>query len=443
MWRPLQEEEIIFFNILRWIVLATLIGVAAGALSALFIHTIRWSSEFATHFPWYFWLLPLVFFVNLLFVKYVSRAGWGQGTEQVIKAIQQRSGKIKALVIPLKFISTVLTIAVGGSAGKEGPAAQMSAALASAAADVFKLSAADRKKLVICGFSAGFAAIFGTPVSGAIFGIEVLFVGLLLYDVLLPSFMAGIAAYHTTRLLGVEHFQHRLDFSALIDHQWFILEALGGGLFFGAVVLLITLTMKGLETVEKRINLWEPAKGLLGGAAVAASAYLLGTQTLGLGTDLMLSLLSGASVLWYIFLLKILLTAVTLNFGGSGGIISPLLFIGAASGAWLGSLFGADPAVFAAIGFISVLGGAANAPIAMSIMAVELFGTELAPYAALACIVSYLISGHRGVYPAQVLASEKVAHIHEGTQQRMEKLGKEYEQKKAAAKEGEVKNKST
>jgi H+/Cl- antiporter ClcA len=435
MLKSLKEEETIFINIVRWIVLATLIGVVAGVLSALFLKSIEWGSNLAFHSPWYFWMLPLVFFINLLLVNYLGRESLGKGTELVIEAIQKRSGKMKASIIPVKFITTVMTLAAGGSAGKEGPAAQMSAALASMASDVFKLRDADRKKLVICAFSAGFASIFGTPVSGAIFGIEVLFVGLLLYDVLLPSFMAGIAAYHTTRFFGIEHFQHRLDFSSVIDHQWFILEAIGSGLFFGLVVLLITVTIKGVELAEKKIKIWQPAKGLIGGTAIALSAMLIGTETLGLGSEVILAVLSGTSVLWYVFLLKILLTAITLNFGGSGGVISPLLFIGAASGAWLGHLFGADPAIFAAIGFISVLGGAANVPIAMSIMAVELFEVELAPYAALACIVSYLISGHRSVYPAQILASEKTAHIQEGMEKSMEKLDNEYEQKKAAAQE--------
>jgi H+/Cl- antiporter ClcA len=410
MIKFLREERVIFYNIVRWIVLATLIGIGAGLLISFFFKILDWGSNIPAHYPWYFWLLPLVFILNMFLVKHFAPDAGGQGTEEVIQAVQRQSGKIKARLVPVKFVVTLMTIFAGGSVGKEGPAAQMSAGLASIASDVFKLSDADRKKLVICGFSAGFAAIFGTPISGAIFGIEVLFVGIMLYDVLLPSFMAGIAAYHVTKFFAVVHFQQMIHLSPSID-DWFILDAIVSGLFFGGVVLLVMETMERTQSVARHLKISIPLKGLIGGGIIIILALLFGTQTLGLGTDVILQVLSGTRIVWYLFLLKIVMTAITLHFGGSGGIISPLFFIGATSGAVFGHLMGADIATFAAIGFITVLGGAANAPIAMSIMALELFGRELAPYAAVACIVTYLISGHRSVYPSQIMAAQKALHI--------------------------------
>lgn len=435
MIKSLQEEKIIFLKLARWIFLATFIGVFAGLFITFFLKTLEWGRHLSADYPWYFWLLPLVFLLNVFVVKYLAPDAGGQGTEQVIQAVHRQSGKISAKVVPVKFLVTVLTIFTGGSVGKEGPAAQMSAGIASFFSALFKLDDADRKKLVICGFSAGFAAIFGTPISGAIFGIEVLFVGMMMYDVLLPCFIAGIAAYHVTTFFGIVHFQQQVNFTPNLN-AWFFAEIISSGVFFGLVAFLMMEAMSLSRSFIKNIKIPEPVAGLIGGSVVVILALLLGAETLGLGTDVVLQVLSGTAIVWYVFLLKIVMTAITLNFGGSGGVISPLFFIGATSGALFGQLIGADIATFAAIGFIAVLGGAANAPIAMSIMALELFGIELAPYAAVACILSYLVSGHRSVYPTQIMAAQKAEHINVKMGKTLEAMGSEFEKKNPPAHDG-------
>jgi H+/Cl- antiporter ClcA len=152
-------------------------------------------------------------------------------------------------------------------------------------------------------------------------------------------------------------------------------------------------------------------KGLLGGSIIILIGTLFGTETLGLGSHVVIGIFSGVKIVWYLFLLKIIITSVTLNFGGSGGIVTPIFFVGATVGALVGQLTGNDPALFAAIGLVAVLGGTTNAPIAACIMGIELFGEAVAPYAALACIISFFITGNRSIYPTQILAMKKASHL--------------------------------
>ena len=406
----LKEEKIIFYDVARWFFLATIIGAGAGLLTSGFIKLLNWGNSYAMGYSHYFWLAPVFFIINIILIKYLAPNAAGHGTEKVIEAVHKRSGRISVAVIPVKLVTTLLTLYSGGSVGKEGPSAQMGGGLSSLFADIFKFSDPDRKKLVICGISAGFAAIFGTPVSGAIFGIEVLFVGVILYDVLLPSFVAGITAFYVTGLMGITRLHYKLDVSAVMT-EYFILKVAVAGVIFGLVAFLFIEVMNRTEALAKTLKPNIILKGLIGGGFVILTGMVFGTETLGLGTDTISSIFMGTKILWYLFLLKIIITSITLNFGGSGGIVTPIFFVGATVGAALGQLTGNDPALFAAIGLVAVLGGTTNAPIAASIMGIELFGETIAPYAALACIISFFITGNRSIYPTQILAMKKASHL--------------------------------
>jgi H+/Cl- antiporter ClcA len=261
--------------------------------------------------PW----TPLGFLGAHLLVKWLAPDAEGHGTDKVIEAVHRRSGRIPLLVAPVKLAATVLTIAGGGSVGKEGPAAQIGASLASGLASFLRLGRRDRRKLVICGIGAGFATVFGTPIAGAIFGLEVLVLGSLMYDVLYPSFVAGMVGYHIASRLGVRYFHQALS------------------------------------------EVPYPTEGIFL-KTIAAGALM-----------------------------------------------------GATAGNTLGALLGFDRGTFAAIGMVSLLAGAANAPLSASIMAIELFGPAVAPYAAMSCVVSFLIVGHRSVYPSQVLGMSKARSV--------------------------------
>ena len=184
MRKTVFEESILFVSIIKWLFLASCVGVIVGLSTSVFLIILERSSIFAAGFRYYFLLLPFAIFASALIVKYLAPDAKGHGTEKVIEAVHRHSGKIKPLVVPVKLLATVITIALGGSAGKEGPCAQIGAGLSSIFAGFLRFDNNDRKKLVICGISAGFAAVFGTPIAGAIFGVEVLVIGSLLYDVL-------------------------------------------------------------------------------------------------------------------------------------------------------------------------------------------------------------------------------------------------------------------
>lgn len=190
----ITEESVIFISILKWFVLSTAIGIIVGAATAFFLKVLEWTTLWTHTFPYYFLFLPIAFLLSALMTKYLAPGAEGHGTEKVIEAVHKQSGRIKPMVVPVKLIATIITLAFGGSAGKEGPCAQIGAGLASICASVFRFGDIDRKKLVICGISAGFASVFGTPIAGAIFGVEVLMVGSVLYEVLFPCFIAGVTA---------------------------------------------------------------------------------------------------------------------------------------------------------------------------------------------------------------------------------------------------------
>jgi H+/Cl- antiporter ClcA len=199
------------------------------------------------------------------------------------------------------------------------------------------------------------------------------------------------------------------------------------GVFMGLCAFFMVETMRAGEKLAGRLRVSPALKGLIGGAALVALTFVFSRRFLGLGLDTIEAALKGVPVPWYAFAVKSVFTSITLNFGGSGGIVTPIFFVGAASGTLYAHLTGLDPATFAAIGLVAVLAGAANTPIAAAIMALEMFGPALGPYAAVACVISFLMTGHRSVYPSQILAAAKSPSLHvrlgeevEGIQTEME-----------------------
>lgn len=413
MKKHIIEQSLIFFSVTKWVLLSSTIGAIIGAIVTFFLKTIHESEQVKDILPFEsYYLLPLGLVITVFLIRTFAPNATGHGTEKVIEAVHKKDGLIEASVIPIKLVATVITMFTGGSVGKEGPGAQIGAGAASFIAQKLKFSAKDRRKIVICGISAGFASVFGTPISGAIFGVEVLIVGIIMYDVLLPSFIAGFAAFTTAKLLGVHYSYYHMQFSSLSIDPYTIFQVIMAGLFFGIISTFLIGVLRRTELSIKNFKMNVYLKAFLGGTFLVLLSFVIGDQFFGLGLETISSLFYSDQNLaedipWYAFIAKTFYTSVTLGAGGSGGVITPIFYVGATSGYLFGQLVDGHVALFAALGLVSVLAGTTNSPIAATIMAVELFGINIAHYAAISAVITFLITGHRSIFPSQMLKMSK------------------------------------
>jgi len=441
--KHITEQTAIFFSVTKWVFLSSVVGVIIGATVTLFLKILAYSEMSQNLVPFHFYyLLPFALMLSVWLTKTFAPTAEGHGTEKVISAVHKDDGEINVSVIPIKTLTTVLTIFAGGSVGKEGPGAQIGAGVASLLSNLLKFRKQDRKKLVICGISAGFATVFGTPIAGAIFGVEVLIIGVIMYDVLLPSFIAGFAAFTTAQLLGIEYTYYNLHFFQDVSLDLvLILKVVLAGLFFGFVSDIVITAISQTHSLIKKVKMSTYLKAFIGGSVIVLLTLLVGEQYIGLGLGTIEDALSQnpadyANIHWYTFILKTIFTSLSLGAGGSGGVITPIFYIGATSGNFFGSIISPEHiTLFAALGFVSVVAATTNTPIASTIMAVELFGIDIAHYAALAAVISFLISGHRSIFSSQILAMRKSEMLSVKIGEEVEHINislEEYEQDKIA-----------
>ena len=408
------EHTALLISTLKWALLGAAAGVCVGLGTRVFLWSLERSNEWAHQLmpgsapP--FVLLPIALPLCVWIIHTFAADARGHGTEAVIAAVHQRSGRVDWLVAPVKLGATVVTLAFGGSVGKEGPAAQIGAALTSLFADVLRLRDEDRRRLVICGISAGFAAVFGTPVSGALFGIEVLYLGQIDYSVIFPALVAGIVAH---LVCGVRPpFPTFQPLPADIHQARTILTMLACGALFGVIALLLIESLRFFERALRRFESHPYVLATAGGIALVLLYEVAGGAYAGLGTDTIDGVLSGTIPIFAgAFLLKILATSITLETGGSGGIVTPIFFVGATSGATLARVFGMPSTLLAAVGLVAMLAAAANTPIAAAVMAMELLPSPEGVHAALAAVTAFLMVGHRSVYASQKIGLSKSAGL--------------------------------
>lgn len=408
------EHAALIISTVKWALLGAVAGICVGLGTKAFLFSLAWATNQAHWLDagWFrsYYLLPLALPLCVWLIRTYAPTAKGHGTEAVITAIHTRSGRIDLLVAPIKLLATVITLAFGGSVGKEGPCAQIGAAITSAFADLLRLSDEDRRRLVICGIGAGFAAVFGTPISGALFGIEVLYLGRIEYPVLFPCLVAGIISYLVCGVHAPVPVLHD-NFGKLTSTE-LVLLSVGFGAIFGLMALMLIETMRSLERGLHRFAKHPYLVAAGGGVFLAALYSVFGSRYAGLGVDTIELSLKGATHLFLLaFAIKIVATAVTLEVGGSGGIVTPLFFIGAAGGAALAQAFHLPVGAFAAFGFIAVVAAAANTPIAAAVMGMELLPGEVGVFAALCACTAYLIVGHRSVYASQKLGYSKSAGL--------------------------------
>jgi H+/Cl- antiporter ClcA len=387
---------------LRWLLLASLVGALAGTASAGFLVSLEWVTAWREAHPWAPALLPVGgLLVGLAYHYFGTRVV--KGNNLILDEIHAPSATIPLRLVPLVLGGTLLTHLLGGSAGREGTAVQMGGALADQLARW--LPRRERRLLLIAGMSAGFASVFGTPLAGAVFGLEVYLLGAVRYEAILPSFVAAAVADAVTRAWGVGHTQYPA-LAALPLTATGLGATLLAGVLFGLAARSFAALTHAVARVFSNIK-YPPLRPVAGGALVALAMWALGTMRYaGLGVPVIVEAFQhqlGAQD----FLLKLLLTALTLGAGFKGGEVTPLFFIGAALGSALAGGLPLPVALLAGMGFVGVFAGAANTPLACLLMGLELFGVQAGVYLALACVVAYLFSGHTGIYGAQVVGQAK------------------------------------
>jgi H+/Cl- antiporter ClcA len=409
----------------RWTAITVPVAVAIGSMVALFLWVLTWAIHFRFAHTWLLYLLPAAGVVIHLLYKWYGRSA-ERGNNLIIDEIHQPGAGVPKRMAPLILVTTVITHLFGGSAGREGTAVQIGGSLANLFAGFLNLNEADKKTILTAGVAAGFGAVFGTPLTGAVFALEVIAIRRMQYDALLPCLIAGLLGDLTVSAWGVHHTLYHIDVSKtgllfggvqIPVGIWLTSKVLFASALFGLVSSVFAKAVHWVKTISLK---WVKTTWMIpvcGGLLIILLTYILGKPDyLSLGVDAeypeavtVVSAFHHAGANGFSWLWKLVYTAITLGTGFKGGEVTPLFFIGSTLGNTLAELMNAPVSLFAALGFIAVFAGATNTPAACTLMGMELFGPQYAIFFAIACFTAYIFSGDGGIYSTQILPVPKVS----------------------------------
>lgn len=403
LYNTLQWQLLLYVG--KWLVICLMVGALVGTASALFLKGLNWTTAWRESHLWIITLLPLGGLAIGLMYYY-----WGsevvKGNNQLLEEFHSPKKIIPFKMAPLVLLGTLITHFFGGSAGREGTAVQMGGAIADQFTRWFKFGRRDRQIILVCGISAGFASVFGTPLAGAVFALEVLIVGRMRYEALVPSFLIAAISNYVCNLWGASHSHYSVGFVPEFSISYLI-YAIAAGIIFGLTASLFARATHFWSALSARLIKWAPLRPFFGGIVLAIVIFSFGAyQYTGLGLPMIQSAFT-EQVEVYDFAAKLLFTSFTLGVGFKGGEVTPLFFIGATLGNALSLFIPLPMALLAAMGFVAVFSGATNTPLACTLMGIELFGIESGLFIALACVTAYLFSGHSSIYSAQIIGSPK------------------------------------
>lgn len=373
-------------------------AVVMGIISFVFLKMLGLSSVFREFFPYCIWFLPL----SGMLTAFVYKRYGGESSKGNNLIIQSANDGVKVpkRLAFLTFIFTLLTHFSGGSAGREGTAVQIGGTLTSNVADKLGFKNEDRKIIIFSGLSAAFGSVFGTPLAGAFFGMEVCCIGQLSVSAVIPCFLSSYLANAVTLLLGATHEVHKISAIPSLDIKS-VLVFISASILFGLIGKLFALGVKYLKLLYAKIFKNTVLSAFIGSVIVVLLIVLLNLNEYeGLSTWQQTTAFEG-NANWYDMPVKFILTTLTLGAGFQGGEVTPLFDIGASFGGWYANMFGIEPSFLAAIGLICVFGSAANTPITTIMLGIELFGAEAVPYFVFASLISFIASGKSGIYSAQ------------------------------------------
>lgn len=389
----------------KWLFCAVLTGVLCGSIGTAFHYAVDGATYLRMSYPWLLYLLPVA---GLLIVFSYRMAGVERdpGTNLVIRSIRS-SERVPLKMAPLIFFSATLTHLCGGSAGREGAALQIGGSVGARLGRALHLREKDLHIITMCGMSALFSALFGTPVTAALFCMEVISVGVVYYVALLPCLAAAITAQYVATFFGVEAIAFSISTVSIFSFSALprvIVLAIACAL----VSILFIVCIHRAEWLYHRFLPNSYLRAAVGGLLLIGLTLLVGTRDYnGTGMEIIGRAISGQAFP-LAFLLKILFTALTIGAGFKGGEIIPTFFIGSTLGCALGGLLGLDPGFAAALGLVGVFCGVVNCPLASLLLSIELFGSESLPLFALVCAISYLLSGYYSLYAGQKIIYSKL-----------------------------------
>ncbi|MDL1903024.1 voltage-gated chloride channel protein [Anaerolineae bacterium CFX9] len=395
-------------TLVRYTLLGGAVGILAGTASAIFLVSLDWATSVRLSLPLLVLGLPLGgFAVGWIYHRFAGAAAGGNTLVIETLHTDDDAVRIPLRMAPLILLGTVITHFFGGSAGREGTAVQMGASLAEGLRRLLRLGPIDRRLLIMAGISGGFGSVFGTPVAGLIFGMEVQHVGRIRYEGLIPCLAASFVGDLVTRAWGVAH-SHYPEFAPVAIDPGLLIKVVIAGCLFGLTSLAFIELIHGIKHLLAKYIAYSPLKPVVGGLVIILLVIVFNTEDyLGLSLPLLSHSLDGTGVPASAFALKLLFTAVTLGSGFLGGEVTPLFAIGASLGYTLGAPLGVDPSFMASLGFVAVFAGASNTPLACALMGIELFGGGAPVYLVLACVMAYLASGHRSIYGSQRVDTPK------------------------------------
>lgn len=388
---------------LRWILPSCGVALASGLTSGFFLWTLDRVTEIREANPWLLWLLPIAGLASGLAYRYLG-ANSEAGNNLILDEIRHPKSPIPTRMAPMVLAGTLVTHLFGGSAGREGTAIQMAASLSDLLSRPFRMHARERRMLLRASIAGGFAAVFGTPLAGTIFALEVVVAGSFSLSTLLPCLLSALLADQVVALLPVHH-SHYVTGPVQIG-MWPLLACALFGVVAGLAARLFAEATRAVARVLRGRVAWAPLRPALGGVVVVLLASVAGSRWLGLGLPGIQESFTRSSGP-FDFLGKLLFTSITVGSGFKGGEVTPLFYIGSTLGSALAPLLQLPVGTLAGVGFVAVFAGATNTPLACTIMAMELFGASVCPLAAIACLASWLSSGSNGIYSGQTHAFRK------------------------------------
>lgn len=402
---PMNLKKTILLS-LKWILICALIGFFSGSASAFFLIALEWVSQLRIQNSWFIWLLPIGgLFIGLLYHYHGKDVV--KGNNLLLEEYETPKKVIPLKMAPFVLIGTLITHLFGGSAGREGTAVQMGGAIADQFSRIFHLDATDRKTLIILGISAGFASVFGTPLAGAIFALEVVYFCKISVKSSILSFVVAYFANYTVELWAVHHTHYSIPIIPEMNPEN-LLWIIPSSILFGFAAMLFSRSTHFWGALFSKNIAYPPLRPFVGGIILALAFYTFNvSQFMGLGVPSIVEAFSKPNE-YQDFLLKILFTGFTLGAGFKGGEVTPLFFVGATLGSALSVFIPLPIALLAGMGFVAVFSGATHTPIACTIMGIELFGIEATIFIGISCFIAYLASGSVGIYHAQTVKGVKI-----------------------------------